>query len=237
MTIKILTWNLWAQRYAKYPWNERLRIILEKIEETKPDILFFQEVEEEMRRDLVDELHLKYHDYHYTPKKDGADGILIISQFYIDETSYLPLKGNQVATFAKIEGLMYIAVHLKSKKRNSDIRKEQLVAILKEIIDPDKTVILGDFNEDYGEGSIYKMLKGNGFDHVYDREIKTTKKVDNEGTAVHRKIDWIWIPTYLKSTSRPIISIDESITLPDLEKGYPSDHHPICAEFDLDLVV
>lgn len=237
--IKILSWNLLAQRYAEDPWKERFKLILARIDEIQPDILFFQEVEEEMKHDLVEQLHKKYHDYQYTPKQDKSDGTLIISKFYLDHVSYLALEGNQVATFVEIDGLTYVVVHLKSKKRNHEIRARQLRMILDYLkavenkLDIDKTLIVGDFNEDYDEGSLYKLLKRIGFDHVYNKDIKTTKKIDNEGTSVHRKIDWIWFPTRLKSLIRPVTQIDQQITLPNLKMGHPSDHHPICAELEL----
>lgn len=255
MKIRLLTWNLHSQRYSPYEWKERFPLIVKTICDCDPTMIVLQEVEESMKKDLIDYLHIPtvlpgVMRISYVPKINNEDGILMLSRpiVYPKKSSFrLTEDGNQVASIWHFKPTLnsppdhlIVSLHLKSKERNYQIRKQQIDNLLTHIRtnypETNTIIIAGDFNEDPQEpnSQVYQTLANYGFHHAYPTSTKTTKKIDHEGTPVHRKIDWIWVKTdqpHLNIT--PLLKVDQETDLPNLEAGYPSDHHPLAAEITI----
>ena len=277
ITFNLFQWNTLNRKLSdkkgfpfvdeKYrEWDYRQPLIKKIIEENKGDIICLEEVgnfEEDFKEQIFEKLSTKY-DVIYGPKPSKFMGsVLAVNKelFSIEKYENIPMNGiddkksNCNTIFAlinenKTKGkFVVIAVHLKSKAENENIRLVQMDHLIKYIeenyLRKYPIFILGDFNAEPTYKCILNLLENKNLCakslfNFNELDFTTIKLRD---VLYRRIIDYIFFIGKNKDENDElkIISyekgkpnIDEKIGLPN--DVFPSDHLFLKAKVELNFI-
>lgn len=247
MLLTGVTWNILAQRYWRgtgnkprketyndipsnsvYAWPNRCKRIIQKLNETKSDIICLQEVELKTAKDDFAPL---FEDYEFAmhvnfKKRTSPIGNMIL--WNKNKLSLVKNKDNSagVHCLLLVNGstrMLWIGnVHLKAGVLSCEqTRLNQIKSTIK-IINwlPTATCIVGDYNDELKEdGKLYKILQSNGF-HAASIEKAPISCFHRDKQGVGKY--WSFDHVYAKKCNFNYITKDLTRQIPDEDN--PSDH-------------
>lgn len=245
MTFTCLTWNLLAQRYSKglnvKPWNERLQIILHFLLSKDFDIICLQEV------DLVsfdNDFQCIFDKYNVIVHKIDKNRSNVIGNAILCKKSKFDIIDTKLASYAiftklrEIEqdtqiieqnsnrDMLLINVHLKAGlKSGLSTRISQLNSCLKrsKSFNTSNVIICGDFNDNFSDETLKKILIDNGFTLSFD---------NNKKTCVFRDGSF-WNFDHVASSKVNCVYLEESNVSSKIPSDdILSDHFPIIFQIE-----
>lgn len=242
-TLSVVTLNIW---HDQQDWPERLNLIVEGMEELRPDVILLQEVLQ--NPDLPNQAatlayRLGYEDYHFVsfdpedaPKRYGN---AILSRHSIVERGMRKLEPKsdyRVAAFARIDvdgrPVSVYSTHLHHSGEGTEIRRQQIDDLLR-FVDQTRgdapAVIGGDFNapSDAPELEPLRARFGDAFERVARRAEADPAEVTTLNPAAGhepRRIDHIYSTAELAPAAARIV-FDE----PGPDDLWTSDHFGVLA--------
>ncbi len=139
--LKVFTWNILAQKYASFPWEQRLPQIISCIKDENPDVLCLQEVDRLPEISL--ELKTLGFDFSFSMWKRGENVTACVTfvrtvkrkdqiELKVEETFGEYFEGtSQCYTYVLVNGFYVFNVHLKSKINFSEVRMRQVSELCK----------------------------------------------------------------------------------------------------------
>ena len=221
-------------------WKKRYRRLVQYIKENNPDILGMQEITRSGKKYLEKELNDyniigdSRHSFIFT---DEYNPILINKKYVIEHTKTYSLSENiyKLGTKTKLDTFPRICViaHISYNKNkyliinthidNSSFEnKKRLLNILNEIINKEKksneyVIIMGDFNMTMGNKNLADFSKMflNPFKDYIEGTFPSSPNL--------RPLDHIFLDKKLKFSNDVILKNSN-------ERGFLSDHNPICCD-------
>ena len=278
ITLNLFQWNTLNSKLAdkkgfpytedKYlEWKNRHPLIKKFIDENKPDIFCLEEVgnfEKDFKEEIIEKCSTKY-DAIYGPKPSQFMGsILGLNKelFSLEKHENIALDGvdgkktNCNVIFALINEkktnnkFMVIAVHLKSKAENENIRLAQMNHLMKHIeenyLGKYPIFVLGDFNAEPTYSCIQQFLENKKIcaKSLFDLSKLDFTTIKLRDKLYRRVIDYIFFIGKNKDSrdnelkvinvekAKP--TIDEKIGLPN--DVFPSDHLFLKAKVELNFL-
>jgi endonuclease/exonuclease/phosphatase family metal-dependent hydrolase len=225
--LRIATYNLHNGFSAEGTLN--LEALALDIEESGADVVALQEISRGWlvsgRVDMLEWLSQRLNmPYYFGPSSGPFWGNAILSRYPIASavniplpSEGLPLERSFIAAILEINGRNFqvIAVHLHHVADDSDIRVEQVSALLSFYGNTARTVIMGDFNAEPNDPEI-KLMRAAGLRDVL-LSIEPPPAYTFRSDDPFQRIDYIWV------------SPDLTWSEVSLTTGTASDHHGVIA--------
>ena len=250
--MRFMTLNTWQERG---PWQERWKIILDRVKHLKPDLIAFQEVfNNDWARHVQEEL-----DFKNLACFEESSGLVLLTSYEMTESEILTYETKapsenfrRYVVYGRFKvdetELAVFNTHLSWRPEESDIRQKQVNELLSYINQKAKqipTLVSGDFNATSDSAEISMMIEEGKFldcygsFHPQDLGLTWSHKNPythseynrwNDGLLPERRIDYVFVRPYGGILSH-LNFIEVQFDQPD-EKGlWASDHFGLLADF------
>lgn len=228
--VRVLSYNLHNGFSAEGGLD--LEALARNIEESGADVVALQEISRGWlisgRIDMLEWLSQRLDmPYYFGPSSGPYWGNAILSHYPINSavnipvpSEGLPLERSFISASLEIgdHAVQFVAVHLHHVDGDSEIRVNQISAVLSYFNDFENTIILGDFNAEPNDPEI-KLMRSAGFRDVLlsiEPPPAYTFRADNP----YQRIDYIWVSPDLSWSNAGLI------------ESTASDHNGVLADID-----